>query len=246
MSIGPDISEVLEEVGIAIIIEDVDGNQTTGEYTYAKSNSQVTKPFIREFFIEGWLVYNTSASAGDYLIFSVSNNKYIVMNKSPQIFENEIIKNDVVLYKTNEVVDIFRPSQEESDRSSQTYHLETSWTKVKDDIDVLITTSLFGHDLNDDLALGQISIEKHEMYIPSEVGIQPLDRVRVSSQEYYLVESVKPRRYENVDVIALVEDTRPACSTTTTSTTTTTTTSTTTTTTTTTTFTSTSTTTTTP
>lgn len=209
MSIGPDISEVLDEVGIAIIIEDIDGNQTTGEYTYTKSNSQVTKPFIREFFLEGWLVYNTSANAGDYLIFNVSDEKYIVMNKSPQIFENEVIKYDVVLYKTNEIVDIVRPVQEESDRSSQTYQLETSWDLVKSDIDVLITTSLFGHDLNDDLALGQINIEKHEMYVPSSLGIQPLDRVCISSSDYFLVESVKPRRYANVDVLALIEDTRP-------------------------------------
>lgn len=230
MTIGPDISEVLEEVGIAITIEDIDGNQTTGEYSYAKSNSQVTKPFIREFFLEGWLVYNTSASAGDYLIFNVPNDKYIIMNKSPQIFENEVIKYDVVLYKTNETVDILRPSQEESDRSSQTYLLETSWTMVKGNIDVLITTSLFGHDLNDDLALGQINIEKHEMYIPSSVGIQSLDRIRLTSQEYYLVQSVKPRRYADVDVVALIEDTRTACSTTTTTTTTSTSTTTTTTT----------------
>lgn len=230
MTIGPDISEVLEEVGIAITIEDIDGNQTTGEYSYAKSNSQVTKPFIREFFIEGWLVYNTSASAGDYLIFNVPNDKYIIMNKSPQIFENEVIKYDVVLYKTNEIVDILRPSQEESDRSSQTYLLETSWTMVKGNVDVLITTSLFGHDLNDDLALGQINIEKHEMYIPSSVGIQSLDRIRLTSQEYYLVQSVKPRRYADVDVVSLIEDTRTACSTTSTTTSTSTSTTTTTTT----------------
>lgn len=229
MSIGPDISEVLEEVGIAMTIEDVDGNQTTGEYTYTKPNSQVTKPFIREFFVEAWLVYNTAANAGDYITLNTSGEKYIVMNKSPQIFENEVIKYDAVLYKTNEVVDIFRPSQDESDRSSQTYQLQTIWQSVKRDLDVLITTSLFGHDLNDDLSLGQISVEKHEMYVPSSIGIQPLDRVRLSYDEYYLVQAVKPRRYEDVDVVALIEDTRPACSTTTTTTTVSTTTTTTTT-----------------
>ena len=58
MSIGLDIKEVLSEVGNTITIVRTAGN-VTGEYTMYKPNAQVTKPFIREFFLEGWLSYDT-------------------------------------------------------------------------------------------------------------------------------------------------------------------------------------------
>lgn len=220
MTIGPDIAEVLQEVGIAITIEDVDGNQTTGEYSYTEPNSQVTKPFIKEFFLEGWLSYITAANVGDYIIFGVTGDRYIVMNKTPQIFENAVIKYDIILYKTNVVVDVLRPTTDESNRDAQTYQLVTTWSTIKADVNVLLTTPLYGHDLSEDEELGQLGLEVHEMYIPKDVGIQPLDRIRVTSTEYYMVSTVKPRRYSDVDVVELTEDTRPAASTTTTTTTT--------------------------
>ena len=56
----------------------------------------------------------------------------------------------------------------------------------------------------------------HEMYVPSSLGVQALDRIRISSSEYYRVETVKPRRYSAVDVIELGVDTRATTTSTTT------------------------------
>lgn len=219
MTIGPDIDEAIEEVGTAFTVIRDSGN-VTGEYLFFKPNQQVTKPFIREFFLEAWLVYNTSAVAGDIIEFNKTANKYIIMNLTPYLFENEIIKYDGVLYKTNVTATILRMSQF---RNAQ-YHMETRWSVVKADTDLLLTTALFGHDLDSDEQIAMLGIERHEMYAPSSIGIKVHDRIKLSATEYFRVENVKKRRYQNVDVFDIGEDTRPWTTTTTTTSSTTTTT----------------------
>ena len=227
MSIGPDAKAVYAEVGVSFTILRDSGN-ITGEYLVFKPNSQVTKPFIQEFFLEASIAYDTDTVAGDIIQFVVTSDKYLVMNNTPILFVDEIYKYASVLYKTNVSVDILRPSES---RNSHTYQYETTWTMVKGSVDALLTTPLYGHSLESDEELGLIGVELNEFYIPSSIGVQVLDRIRVAPSEYYRVETVKKRRYSAVDVIELSEDTRLMHSTTTTTTTTTSSTTTTTTTT---------------
>lgn len=216
MSIGPEIKEVLQEVGATYtILRDV-GN-VTGEKTYYKTNSQVTKPFIREFFLEAWFQYDTSAIGGDYIQFSVTGDIFIVMNSTPYLFENQVIRYDVVLYKCNEIVDVVRPI--EGDDWNADYRKLTTWRYIAEQKPVLITTPLFGHDLATDEELGYLGLTVNEMFAPSSLGIQILDRIRITSTDYHRIETIKRRRYKDVDVFELGEDSRVAQSTTTTTTT---------------------------
>lgn len=217
MTIGPDIEEVLDEVGTSFTILRDSGN-LTGEKTYYKSNSQVTKPFIREFFLEAWFPYNTEAVGGDYVQFTTTGDIFIVMNITPQMFEDAVIKYDVVLYKCNAVIDVLRPY--ESDDWDADYRKLTSWQYIQQNRYALITTPLYGHDLATDEELGYLGLEVHELYLPTSMGVQTLDRIRLTSTEYYRVETIKPRRYEGVNVFEIGEDTRVTQSTTTTTTTT--------------------------
>jgi hypothetical protein len=155
---------------------------------------------------------------GDIIEFNVIGDRYILMNKSPKMLENEIYQYDGVFYKTNVSCDIFRPV-EDADYPDD-YHRDTTWTLVKASADVLITSPLYGSDLDADSPIGMLGIEMHEMYVPTSIGVQPLDRIRISTHEYYEVRTVKPRRYDGVDVVELGEDTRTMNSTTTSSTTT--------------------------
>lgn len=98
---------------------------------------------------------------------------------------------------------------------------------IKGRIYGLLTTPLYGHDLATDEELGYLGLEVHELYLPESLKVQTLDRIRLTSTQYYRVETIKPRRYEGVDVFEVGEDSRPAPSTTTTTTTTSTSTSTT-------------------
>jgi hypothetical protein len=222
MTIGPDIEEVLDEVGTSYTILRDSGN-VTGEKTYYKSNSQVTKPFIREFFLEAWFPYNTQAVGGDYVQLLTTGDIFLVMNRTAQMFEDAIIKWDVVLYKCNVTIDVLRPV--ESDDWDSDYRKLTSWSYIKEQKYALITTPLYGHDLATDEELGYLGLEVHEMYAPTSLGVETLDRIKLTSLEYFRVETIKPRRYEGVNVYEIGEDSRVAQSTTTTSTTTTSTTS---------------------
>jgi hypothetical protein len=145
------------------------------------------------------------------------------MNRTAQMFEDAIIKWDVVLYKCNVTIDVLRPV--ESDDWDSDYRKLTSWSYIKEQKYALITTPLYGHDLATDEELGYLGLEVHEMYAPTSLGVETLDRIKLTSLEYFRVETIKPRRYEGVNVYEIGEDSRVAQSTTTTSTTTTSTTS---------------------
>lgn len=213
MSIGPDLKEVLREVGtVFTIIREID---ITGEYLDYELNAQVTKPFIQEFFLEAVLNHETQAIVGDIIEFDVTGVRYLLMNKTPEMFENQVISYAVVLYKTNVKIDILRPSEQDWDRS-YSFQKTTLWPVEKSQIDVLLTSPLYGNSLETDLELGLIGVQKGEMYIPSSHGIKILDRIRLSNYEYFQVESVKKRRYSNVDVVDVGEDTRSPFTTTTT------------------------------
>ena len=219
MTIGTDLEEVLDEVGAAYTILRDSGN-ITGEYLDAETNAQVTKPFIREFFLEASLGHNTEAVNGDYLQFNITSDIYMVMNKTAEIFENSIIAYQVVLYKCN-VSDglILRPTNPDWDSD---YYRRTVWSTVKANAIFLLTSHLMGGEL-EELDLGEITLHQNEMIIPTSIGVQIMDRVKISDTEYYKVSSVKKRRFKDVDVLEVIEDVRPVTTTTTTSTTTTTT-----------------------
>jgi hypothetical protein len=200
--IGNDIKEVYAEVGAAFTI--LRTVNITGEYTHLTLNRQVTKPFIREFFLEAAVAYDTDVVAGDLIRLDVPGEVYIVMNKSPRLFENEIIQYSCVLYKCNVSGKLQRPTQVRG----TDYHTTVTWSSVLTPCYGLLTEALYGHDLDTDNELGQLGLQEHELYIPSSIGIQIMDRYVVASGDYWKVETIKKRRFNNVDVASLVEDTR--------------------------------------
>lgn len=206
MTIGPDLKETFQEVGVAYTILRDAGN-ISGEYSPVKLNRQATKPFIREFFLESSSSYDTASIAGDVIRFNATDNHYMIMNKTATIFENEVINHECVLYKCNVVSgEIQRASGEVW--STQTYHKVPSWPTVKTLCKALQTESLFGYSLETDQELGLLGLREDELYIPSSYGIQINDRWQPASGEYYMVAAVRPRRFQSVDVAIIKEDTR--------------------------------------
>lgn len=225
MTIGPDIKEAIVEVGLSYTIIRDSGN-ITGNYLTAKPNEQVTKPFIREFFLEAQITYDSPLAAGDIIEFDTTGDRYMVMHFTPTLFENTIIRYESVLYKTNVKVSILRPGER---RNPNTYVMETYWQVIKENVDLLLTTPLFGQDIETEQELGLLGIETHEIWCPSSYTVQHLDRVRVTAGvgagDYWRAEAIRKYRFEACDVVKVGEDTR-ATTTTSSSTTSTTTTTT--------------------
>ena len=215
MTIGPDIKEAIQEVGTKFSIIR-DGGNITGEYLTHASNAQVTKPFIREFFLEGTMQYDTDAVGGDIIEFETTGKRYLVAHITPTLFENEVIRYEVVLYMANVVVSILRPFEV---RDVSSYLMRTGWTVVKAGVSLTLTTPLFGQSLETDQEIGLLGIQSHEVYAPTSYGITYLDRIKIlSTGEYWRVEAVRKYIYEGVNVIDVGEDVRPSTTTTTTTT----------------------------
>ena len=220
MSLGLDLKSAIEETGLLFSLHRDGVLQSATNYVWLKSNAQVTKPFIREFFLEGQVAYDLDIKSGDVVTITGTGVQYLVAHSTPDSFENEIYRHSLVLYKANEPVSVVRSYQ---DRNEDTYLAETHYTIVAEDIYVCVTSPLFGNELNEDSETGPIPSEILEMYIPSSYGVLPKDTVRLDGA-FYLVESVKKKRYEGLDVLELSLDNSTLTTTTTTTSTTTTTT----------------------
>lgn len=207
MTLGADTRQLLSEVGTAFTILRDSGN-IEGEFLDYELNAQITKPFIRETFLDTELQDNTQVIVGDVVQFDTSSDKYLVMNKSPEMWENVIVKHPSVLYKVNASGELTRPV--EADWEPQTYHKTINWQMVKDGCCVLMTEALFGHELVSDEDIGQFGLEQHEIYIPKSVGAMVNDRYQpVSGEDMYVrLESKKSHRYVGVDVFTCGEDNR--------------------------------------
>lgn len=207
MSIGPDIKEVLEEIGSPFTI--LRTTTISGEYLRHKPNKQVTKPFILEFFLETELAYDTQVVPGDVINVPTLNSKYLVMHRQGLDLEGEVYKYDSILYKANVSGEILREVLSGDDDADfvQTYHRETVWTSVKTTAYGLLTESFFGNEL-DQQDFAQLKIARNELYLPSSYGIRVMDRYSPASGEYYKVTAVKKRVYSSVDVVNVEEDTR--------------------------------------
>jgi hypothetical protein len=192
---------VLEEVGVPITILR-DGGDITGEYADVELNQQVTKPFIREFFLQGTFSYDTAVVAGDTINLPDGRN-LLVMNRTPELFEGIIMSFDCVLYKANVVGSIYRPVE-----SRVNYQTVTTWQLIKADVPALITEALYGNELDTDEILGKLGLSEDDMYIPGDLDLQVLDRFEVSATEYYRIEVIKSRRFEATNLVVIGEDNR--------------------------------------
>lgn len=204
MTIGADIKAAWKEIGVSYTIIR-DGGNVTGEYGYPKINAQVTKPFIREFFTEIKLAYDTQVVAGD-VIQTSDGRIFLVMNSTPKMVENAAYQYEAVLYKTNVAGTIKRQVN-----TRVNYVTSVVWSSIKSSCYALLTESQFGNEMEGDEIIGWLSHESHLLYIPHSFGLQVNDRFDVSqggTTEYYKVVDIKTRQYSGIDLAQLEEDTR--------------------------------------
>ena len=206
-AVGEDIKQAFIDVGTAYSILR-DSGTISGEFCKDKENRQVTKPFIKEFLREVDLPYDTQIIPGDVVSFDVTDEVFIVTGTTPQLLENEIIKKSSVFYKCNVLGVLQSPVDE--DEYDTNYHREARFELKRANCYGLMTEALYGHDLDTDEELGAIGVENHELYVPGSYALKVLDRFQPVSgeNEFYKVESVKKRKFNNVFVGIISEDTR--------------------------------------
>ena len=207
--LGPDIKEVYTELGSDISIINRIPIITNQKVIY-EINAQGTKPFIREHHLDCTFPYDTSVETGDIIMMTSTGRYYMIMNKTPELFENNVVEYSGVLYYCNIplTAHIVRPIEV---RDAETYNMISGWTVVEDSpIYGLMSDRLFGSALEDSGRVGQNQLWRIDLYLPKWYDIQPLDRLIVSSTEYYKVETTESYNFPGSIVALLVEDTRPA------------------------------------
>jgi hypothetical protein len=204
MSIGQDLKEAIEAVGVKISIV---GRNAPIEHVRFKTNKQVTKPFIREFFLETMMSWDTNIISGDIIEVGITGLRYIMMNKTPDLFENEVMRYSGVVYKTNVNGSLQRPYYRRGADLKKSEIFET--VPGAESVDALMVEALYGHSLDIDDALGELGLEKHELFIPHRFGANHKDRFYINEARYYRVITVKTHRYDDVDVLEIDVDTRP-------------------------------------
>ena len=205
MSIGPDLKDALSEIGTSFIFLHPNPSFASEKMMY-KSNTQTTKPFVREFYLTTKFAYDTNVNGGTVLQIPSSAIPYLVVSKTPEIFDNEVIEYNGGLYKCNVSGELSRISGEVG--WSSDYRKTPVFQTIKANAYALQTEQVSGAGIRENEDIGAISISRHDLYVPSDYGVKELDRYQPVSGEYWMVKSVKLRMYDNVDMCELIEDTR--------------------------------------
>jgi hypothetical protein len=200
-----DLAAVFEEIGT--LVEIVGSSPAIREYIDTEQNVQVSNPFIREHFIEGTLKASTAIQPGDILALVGKNLSYLVVNHSPELFENSVVIVSTTLYKCNVNVTVKR--QTGTVKDPVTRQNTITWTDVFTS-PAPLTSALRGSpsDLNDYQAFIQFSTKEKSIYFPEKIAPQVMDRVWISATEYYKITNVEHHRFNGVVVCDLEEDTR--------------------------------------
>jgi hypothetical protein len=211
MSVGSDIKEVVVEIGSSfnrVIFDGISGESlSSAEYLDFEPNSQVTKPFIREFFLEATFPYDSESKAGDVIAIPETSHKFMIMNKTPVLFEDSPVEQSVVLYKCNVSGELSRPSGE---TSLDNYRTQDIWSPVKKNAYGLLTEIAFGTDVQES-EVGEISRANMTLFLPASFGAKSGDRYVVHSgetgSEYYKIGAILKRRFDHIDECEVSEDT---------------------------------------
>lgn len=208
--LGIDIKEVYTELAAEFSIVNR-SPVITGERILFEVNAQATKPFVREHQLDCTIPYDSYIEVGDVVCMNKTDRYYMVMNKTPEMFEDEVVEWDVVLFYCNlpAATHIVRPVEI---RDKTTYNMVSGWQVVTDaPVYGLLTDRVTGSEIEQqNVAAGQFQIWSISLLIPKFYDLKPLDRIVLSDTEYYKIETIESYYYPGVSQVKIVEDTRKA------------------------------------
>lgn len=205
MGIGPDIKDVLDELGTPFTIYYTDGSTAAGEKLDYDTYPEHSSEFIRQFFFTVTLPYTTAVSKGD--IISFHGVFFLVTNITPSLFEDSIADNIAVLFRCNISGGTIQRFSDAPGFSAD-YTRDPNWTDIYTGVYALHTEARFGPGLEDFQDTLDVPVEKDLLYITGNYDIKVGDRWLVSTTDYYKVDQISTRRLDNVNIIQLSSDTR--------------------------------------
>lgn len=207
MSIGPDIKEVFEELGMPVTLYKVDGSTVTGEFIdYDDTFHKATTELQRQFALTVSFAYDSQAVAGDIVQLVGFDTYYIVISLKPSYFEATVVILEGYLLKCNVLGRFARQTE-----TRNGYDLSVTWPTVQD----LVYGVQFERGSNSDaesvLDIMEIPVGTKVLYVPNYSTIRVGDRWYPDNEddsEYYRVNTIHTRRFSGCKLVYLTEDTR--------------------------------------
>jgi hypothetical protein len=204
-ALGEDIKNAYIDVGTKISINKLNGVSVAQEYIDYDVNIRSSNPFHREFFLESVFPYDSKAEAGDIVEFVATGDKYIIASRTPEIFENEVMEFDNVLYRCNVSGELLRPRVQIDAQQELT---ENAFETIHSGCYGLLTESNYDNEWRTNQPFSDYPIRELFLYVPETYGVREEDRYSPVSGEYYRVSILKRRVFAAVDVAVLHEDNR--------------------------------------
>lgn len=203
MSVGADIASVYTELGVTATILRTPTNLT--EKIQYEVNEQATNSFVREHHLNASFAYNTVIVNGDVLQFN--SLSYLTTNITADDFQGSVVEYAAVLLKCNlpSTAKIIYWNQTQN---ATTFEITAGWTVRKSLAYGLIFHGVRNVLSNKDSFTGKDPVYELICMVPASYSVEKLDRVIVSSTEYYMVQDVEKYEFPGLQVLTLVEDTR--------------------------------------
>lgn len=200
--IGPDIKEVMQELGVLATILRTPTN-ITEKITY-DVNGQASNVFMREFALAASFAYDTVINVGDLIQFN--SETYIVVHKTPDDFEGEVVEYASGLLKCN--IGNFSAVVYGKTQDPDTFVITTGWTVRIANCKGLMYKGARSALLNADSTTGKETTFLLDCFVPAYYDIHKDDRIYISPTESYRVQDVEKYFYPGCHVLSLVEDER--------------------------------------
>ncbi len=201
--IGPDIKDVLQELGTPFTIVKLDGSEITGEYLDYEMYYEQSTEFIRQFAYSGDFQYDSKVRGGDLIQFD--NKNFLMMNVKKTLFENEPVDYSNFFILCNSVG---RVSKAVKTRDPVTRKNVIIWETVFDSVNGCMVSTAANTD-----ALGSVNIinEKFTLFTQGFSGIISGYRYYpdiADLTEYYHILSIDKYRFAGMLTMKLIEDSR--------------------------------------
>jgi hypothetical protein len=201
--IGLDISEVIEELGVTATIYRTPANLT--EKLVYDVNALSANAFLRENMLNVSFKHNTIITTGDVIQFHAI--EYLVINKTPDDFEDEITEYAGVVYKCNLPAGslILSPTKA---TDPTTYKITQGWAIRKSDAKGLLTQDKRSTEVDAETSTGKVLTFALECFVPAHYGVEINDRLYINATTFYRVQDIEQYRFPDVHVLSVVKDDR--------------------------------------
>lgn len=201
--IGPDISEVLNELGTRVHVIKHDGSEPIVEYIDYEVSIQANSPFLTQFMLDCTLTHNTQARPGDIIRFLDNNQDHLLVVSNKTRFENAPVTHEGILYRCN-VKGTLKTRTEVRDAD---YNLTTDWSGEVHDEPALLTGMVDNFGYNQEV-YGEFINEENNLHISNDTNVKIGDRFELDTGEKFKISMIAPRRLNNVSICRVTIDNR--------------------------------------